>query len=120
MKAAILTCFVATLVMQIVTPFWWWVMLVPCVYFLSKSRDGARPFLSGAISGGLLWTAGALYYWLTGGSPLIDRLSSITNPWLLVVATGVIGLLAGGFGAATGYAVRRAFSPKKEPAAYKR
>jgi hypothetical protein len=95
-------------------------MLVPCVYFLAKSHVGVRPSLTGAVSGGLLWTAGALYYWLTGGSPLIDRLSSVLNPWLLVVATGVLGLLAGGFGAVTGSAVRRAFSPRKEPTAYKR
>jgi len=54
MKGTLL-CLGALLILQILTPFWWWILLVPFVYGGAFAETGWNGFRTGMLSAGLLW-----------------------------------------------------------------
>ncbi len=112
MIAGLLFCFIAMIVAQSVTPYWWWIMLVPFFYGLVMERNGWRAFAVGMISAGFLWLVASLYFWVFGGGIIVERITKMTEfgtPWLLVAASTVVGLVVGGISAATGYFLKAGF-----------
>ncbi|MFH2056574.1 MAG: hypothetical protein ABIJ61_11495 [bacterium] len=115
MILATLICAVLILAANLVSPFWWWLMLVPFMFGLIVTRRVTRAFLVGAIAGGLVWFGASVYYWKSGGEIVTQRVAEILQlnvPELLILAAGLIGFLAGGFSAAAGAAIRALLSNK--------
>jgi len=117
---AILISLAVMLLLELLTPFWWWVMAVPFVYGATAARKGGKAFLAGFCAAGLLWLGAALYLYLTGSDLIAARMAVLFktgNARLLVVATGFVAALAAGLAGYAGYAVRRLF---KAPATTER
>lgn len=114
----------AMLVLELLTPFWWWIMAVPFVYGAAAAPKGGKAFLAGFISAGLLWLGGALYFYLTGSGLIAARVAAmfkVGDARLLMLAAGLVAALAAGLAGYAGYAVKRLFKapaktgPKERP-----
>ena len=109
---AAIVCLIVMLLLQIVAPYWWWVMLVPFGCGFGFSRTGWSAVKTGFVSAGLLWLGGSLYFYLTGGRIIAHRVATMIglgNPWLLILATGLLAAVAAAVSAYTGYAARTTF-----------
>ena len=108
----LLLCLVVLLALQLLTPFWWWIMVVPFVYALWRARSGWDGFLTGAGSAGLLWLGTALVLSLTSAQLVAPRVATMFNlggaAWALVLITGLAAGLAAGAAGTAGYFVRAA------------
>jgi hypothetical protein len=112
---AILACLAAMLALQLLTSFWWWVMVVPFAYG-AAARSGGRAFRTGLAAAGLLWLGAALFFRLAGGQLIAERMAKmfgLGSSWLLVLATGLVAALAAGLAGYAGYAVRAAVKKRK-------
>lgn len=120
MILATLICIVLILGANLVTPIWWWIMLVPFLFGLIVTNRVGRAFWVGSISAGLAWFGASVFFWKSGGEIITGRVAQIFQlgvPELLILATGLIAFLAGGFAAAAGASIRaicqRAERPQK-------
>ena len=104
MRAGVLTCLIVMLLAGLLTPYWWRVMAVPLAYALLRARSGWQGFGIGAVSAGLLWAGGSLYFWLDGGRIMAARVAafSLDSEVPLIVATTLIAVIAGGLSGAAG------------------
>jgi hypothetical protein len=112
----IFLCLVVMLLLQLITPYWWWIMVVPLLYGILKARSARNGLVVGMLSAGMLWLGGGLYYWRTGGEIIAQRVTDmvqIGSPWVLIGATALAGLLAGGIAGLTGYLARASLSLKR-------
>lgn len=106
---AILLCLLVMLVLQILTPFWWWIMIVPFVFGVAGAKSGGKAFLTGFLSGGILWLGGSVYYFVNGSRIVAERMANmfgLGSSWLMILLTALIGAVAAGFSSYAGYAVR--------------
>jgi hypothetical protein len=99
---------------------WWSLMIVSffVCFFLYGTRSSS--FLSGLVGVGLLWIVVALFINISTSTILAGRVASIfqlpysflgiPGSFMLVIITGVIGGLAGGFAALSGHMLREVFS----------
>ena len=97
------------LVLQAATPYWWWAMVVPLVVAFASPMSGRAAFRMGLTSAGAVWILASLVLFLTQSQIIAIRIASMMNlgsGWVLVLLTGVIGMLAGGVAGATGKALR--------------
>jgi hypothetical protein len=114
---AVVVCLIGMLVLQVVTPYWWWVMLVPFAYGVAGAGSPRKALGTGFASAGLLWLGGSVYYFLTGSRTIAQRTANMIglgNPWLLILATGLIAAVAAAVSAYAGYAVKTLL--KRRPA----
>ncbi|ARA94713.1 hypothetical protein AWN76_017165 [Rhodothermaceae bacterium RA] len=115
----ILLCLLILLALQWITPFWWWVMVVPFGYALGWARSGGDGFLTGAASAGLLWLGAALLLALTSADLVAARVATMLNlggaAWVLALATGLVAALAAGLAGSTGFYLRAALQTRKTP-----
>jgi hypothetical protein len=114
-----LTIAILTAIAEMFLP-WWILMVISFLvcFFLYGTRSSS--FLSGLLGIGLLWIVVALYINISTSSLLADRVASIfqlpdsvigiPGSFLLVIITGLIGGLAGGFSALSGHLLREVFS----------
>ncbi len=103
---AIMACFVLMLALQLITPFWWWIMVVPFVYGVWKSRSVWESARVGMISAGALWFAMVMWQWLSGGQQLAERVSKMlgmSSVALMFVLTVAVAVLAAGMAGVGGY-----------------
>jgi len=106
---AILVCLPAMLALQLLTPFWWWIMIVPFTYGAAAARSGGKALWTGFIAAGLLWLGTSLYLYLTGSGIIAARIAGmfgLGSSWLMVLATALIATVAAGVSGYAGYAVR--------------
>ncbi|MCJ7485039.1 MAG: hypothetical protein MUQ25_02585 [Candidatus Aminicenantes bacterium] len=106
---AILVLLLAMLGLQLLTPYWWWVMIVPFAYGAAAARSGGKAFRNGLFAAGLLWLGTSLYLYLTGSGPIASRMASMFGlgiSWLMVPVTTIIAAIAAGVSGYAGYAVR--------------
>lgn len=97
------------LLLQAATPYWWWVMAVPFFVACASPRPAWGAFRMGLASAGAVWLLASLVLFLTQSQLIAMRIASMMNlgsGWVLVLLTGVIGMLAGGVAGATGAALR--------------
>lgn len=98
--------------LELLTPFWWWIMAVPLVYGAAVAPRGGKAFLAGFASAGLLWLGGALYSFVAGSRLIADRIAAmfkVGDGRLLIVAAGLAAAVAAGAAGYAGYAARRLF-----------
>jgi len=115
---AVLVCLLVMLALQLLTPFWWWVMIVPFAYGAAAARSGWKALRTGFLAAGLLWLGASAYLFLTGSRTIAERMAAmfgLGSSWLMVLATGLVAGLAAAFSAYAGYAVRALFkgTPRK-------
>jgi hypothetical protein len=86
----------------------WWTIAI-AAFIGGFTFKSAANFLAGFLAIFLLWTAAALVIDITASAPLADRVATIFSlpKFVLFLITGFLGGLVGGFGAATGAALRR-------------
>jgi len=111
----ILICFVIMLLLQLLTPFWFWIMVVPFGYNLFRVRSAGKGFGIGAISAGLLWLLSSLYFWLSGGKLIVQRVANIMqtgNSLIMILAATIIATVAGGVAGLSGTLLKKALSRK--------
>ncbi|MFQ5631755.1 MAG: hypothetical protein ACE5I1_23530 [bacterium] len=111
----ILLCLIAMFVLQVVTPYWWWIMVVPAIYALVAGRSGWQGFSTGMASAGLLWLGAGLFYLLTSSDIVAGRIAEMLrlgSGWAVLILTAVLAALAGGFAGSSGYLLKAAFKGK--------
>jgi hypothetical protein len=115
---AILVCLLAMLALQLITPYWWWVMIVPFAFGAAVATNGWRAFRTGLCSAGLLWLGAGTYFYLTGSHLIatrIARMFGLGTSWPMIAVTAVVAALAAGVSGYAGYATRQVFrKPQKK------
>jgi hypothetical protein len=109
---AILVCMAVILGLQLVTPYWWWVMLVPFVYGAAAAHSGWAAFRAGFIAAGLVWLGGSAYSYLFGGRIVAERMAvmfGLGGAGLMMAATALVAAFAAGTAGLAGYVVRKLF-----------
>jgi hypothetical protein len=112
---ATLTCLLVMLVLQILTPYWWWVMIVPFAYGAAVAKSGGNAMRTGFLSAGLLWLGSSLYSLLTGSGIItgrVARMFGLHASWPMVLITALIAGIAAAFSGYAGYAVRALFKKR--------
>jgi hypothetical protein len=107
---AILVCSAAMTALQLLTSFWWWVMVVPFAHGASFARSGGKAFGTGFAAAGLLWLGASAYFHLAGSRLIAERMAKmfgLGNPWLLVLSAGLVAAVAAGLSGYAGYALGR-------------
>ena len=113
---AVAACLLVMAGLQALTPYWWWIMLVPFGYGVSAARSGAAAARVGGFSSGLLWLGASLYFYLTGSRIIAWRMSRMfgfERSWMMVLAAAILAAAAGALSSHAGYAVRAIFKPSK-------
>lgn len=111
--------FLVLLALQLATPFWWWVLLVPMGWSAFRAESDWHGFYTGFVGAGLLWTcaSGVLYWWaadIIAGR--VAAMFQLGNPLWLIVITGLLGAFCGGAAGWCGYQLREV-TRKREPEA---
>ena len=110
-----LLCFLLILVLQIVTPFWWWIMVIPFLFALFTTNSAWDGFCIGMVSAGILWLLASLFYWLTGSQIIAARIADMMGvgiSFAMVLITCVVAMIASGFAGMTGYLLGSIFRNK--------
>ncbi len=105
---------ILTLILQIVTPFWWWVMVVPFVIGFWRADSGWGAFRMGTATGGCVWFMAGVFLLLTKSQIIawrIAHMAGVRNGWIVLLITTIIAMLAAGIAAATGQSMRTALRP---------
>lgn len=116
----VLICLAAMLVLQIATPYWWWVMVVPFAFGAASQGPRRRAVWTGAVSAGALWTAGAVFFLLTGSRVITARMAvmlKLGSPWLLIAIGGLVAAVAAAVSAWAGHEVRILLTGGRDAAA---
>lgn len=108
----ILVLFLAMLILHLLTPYWWWVILLPLAYGFLAARKGWRAFAAGMASAGLLWFAMSAIALLSRSATILAKVNVMVQlpgeSYLIILAATLIAMLCGGFGALTGFLLREA------------
>jgi hypothetical protein len=107
--SAILVCLLVMLGLQLLTPYWWWVMVVPFAYGAAAARSGGKALRTGFFAAGLLWLGTSLYLFFSGSGLIAERMAGmfgLGSSWPMVLVTGLIAAVAAGVSGYAGYAVR--------------
>lgn len=112
-------CFIVMLILQLATPFWWWIMLVPFLFGLLGAHSAWQSARTGMFSAGFLWLSAGLFYWLTASQIITARVAKmlgerfeVESVILVFALTTMVAALAGGVSAATGFWGRELFAVK--------
>jgi hypothetical protein len=104
-----LVCLLIMLALQILTPHWWWVMIVAFAY---GAAGGRRPARTGLLAAGLLWLGAGTYFYLTDGRIIAGRMARLFGlgpAWTMLAATALVAAVAAGISGHAGRAVRQVF-----------
>jgi hypothetical protein len=102
-------CLILLTLIQIFTPFWWWIIVVPIVCGILLAKSWWKGFRAGMLSAGLLWLGWSLYLMFSGSDIVAGRVAvmvGVNSPWLLVFVTAVLAALTAGISGGTGYLLR--------------
>lgn len=106
---AVLMCLLAMLGLQLLTPYWWWVMIVPFAYGAAAARSGWKALGTGFFAAGLLWLGSSLFLYLTGSGLIAARMArmfGLGRSWLMILATALVAAVAAGISGYAGYAAQ--------------
>jgi len=109
-------CYVAELFFP-----WWSIAVVSFLMAAMIFSNGLIAFLSGFLGVGMLWSFFAWKIDQDTNSILTNKIAvlfELEQPFILLVATGIIGALVGGFAALSGSHFRSLFKKKKEEDMY--
>ncbi|MFY0652733.1 MAG: hypothetical protein JXQ96_11895 [Cyclobacteriaceae bacterium] len=109
-------CYLAGILMP-----WWSVILCSIIISFFLPGHSFNAFLSGFLGVGLLWMVMAWKFDMEAGSNMSSKMTEIfklDDPIYLIIVTGVIGAILGGFSALTGNTFRQVFIKKKKVSFY--
>jgi hypothetical protein len=95
--------------LQLLTLFWWWVMIVPFAYGAAAAKSGGKAFRTGFCAAGLLWLGAGVFLYLTGSGLIATRMArmfGLGESWLMVPVTALVAAVAAGVSGYAGHAVR--------------
>ena len=97
--------FILALLLSLLLP-WWSVFIPGLILGAILGRSGSHAFGWGFAGIGLLWLIQTLYIEIENGGVLTARIAelfSLPAPFLIIIATFLVGGLIGGFTSLTGY-----------------
>ncbi len=100
---------------------WFAVVIAGFIGSLLIRTSGFVSFVSGFLAIGLLWFTLAWLIDFESDSLLTEKIAAIfqlSSPLLMVLITGLVGGIAGGFGALTGMTFRQLFEQKRRSGGY--
>ena len=100
---------------------WWSIVLCTAVISFLLPGHSFNAFLSGFLGVGLLWMVMAWKFDMESGSNMSTKiidLFPIDDHILLILATGFVGAIVGGFSAISGNTFRQLFIKKKKQSFY--
>lgn len=105
------------------SPFftWWTAMVVAFLVSYISPSSGLNAFVAGFLGVGLVWMGHAWNIDVLNDSSFSTKVAEImqvSDPILLVFATGLIGGLAGGFASLSGTSFRSLFIKPKQRSLY--
>ena len=109
------TFFIGILLLLIMP--WWSIAIASFIVGSTTKRSGFTSFLSGFLGIGLLWWGYAAYVDVSTQALLTQKIASLfTLPsgLLLILITGLVGALVGGFASLTGTQFRKIFTKTPE------
>lgn len=125
MKLIIRIILIGTLTYFVSPYFTWWTgMATAFLVCLALPSSSLNAFVAGFLGVGVAWFVQAITLDIANQSTftevIIELLSVpvITDPFALVLATGLIGGISGGFAGATGASLRQANQKKKNRGGY--
>jgi len=106
-----------------ISPFttWWIAMAVSFLVCYISPSSGLNAFVAGFLGVGLIWMGHAWNIDVQNQSAFsgtVAKIMQVNDPILLVIATGLIGGLAGGFASLTGTTFRQLFIKQKKRSIY--
>jgi hypothetical protein len=108
---AIVVCLAVMGALQLLTPLWWWIMIVPFGFGVAAAGSARKAFWTGFGASGLLWLGAGLFFMLTGSGIIAGRMAGmfgLGSGWLMVPVTALVAALAGAVSGYAGYTVRAA------------
>ena len=112
---AVLMCLLVMLVLHILTPYWWWVMIVPFAYGAAAAKSGWKALRTGFLAAGMLWLGASAYFFLTGSGMITARVAKmfgLGRSWLMIAITALVAALTAAVSGYAGYTVRPLFRRK--------
>ena len=109
---AVVACLLVMLALQLLTPYWWWTMIVPFAFGAATAKSWGRALGTGFLAAGLLWLGGAGYSYLTGSRIIAARMAGLFGlgrSWLMILLTGFLAAVAAAVSGYAGYAVQACF-----------
>ena len=109
-----LLCLAAIFVLQLVTHFWWWIVVVPFVYGALAGSSGWDGFRSGMLGAGGLWLVAAAWQLTTSAQLVSQRVAEmlqVGSPGTVLAATILIAMIVGGLAGSAGYSLRISLRP---------
>ncbi|WP_420577911.1 hypothetical protein [Ekhidna sp.] len=105
------------------SPFftWWTAMVVAFLVCYISPSSGLNAFVAGFLGVGLIWMGHAWNIDVLNESAFslkVAEIMQVSDPILLVFATGLIGGLAGGFASLSGTSFRSLFIKPKQRSLY--
>lgn len=108
----LLALLILLLIIQWISPFWWWVLVIPLLFGVIRARRGVNAFWVPAIAAGLSWLLPSLYYWQTSGAFIAPRMAAmlqVGHPVYLVLIAGIVGFIGGGVAGFAGFSIRQLY-----------
>jgi hypothetical protein len=108
----VLICLLVMLALHILTPYWWWVMIVPFAYGAAAARSGGKALRTAFFSAGLLWLGASIYFFMTWSRIIAERMAGmfgLGRSWLMILATALVAAVAAAVAGYAGYTVRAIF-----------
>ena len=91
---------------------WWVIAFSACLVAASFKSSGLSDFMAGFLGVGLLWLTMAWWIDLETDSILTQKIATLLNvgkAYVVILVTGLIGGIVGGFGALSGHFLRKTF-----------
>lgn len=101
--------------------FWWVAMIIAFVVCYISPSSGLNAFVAGFLGIGLIWIGYAWKLDVTNQaafSTTIVKLFPLNESFYLILATGLVGGIAGGFAALSGSTFRQMFIKEKKRSLY--
>lgn len=118
--ARLLLVMILTYFLSLYLP-WWVVFAVSFLVGFTIHGNGLNVFIASFLGAGLVWMLYAWYLDINTQRILSEKVVELfpfEDAMLLIVATGLIGGLCGGFGGLTGNSFRQLFLKKKQKSFY--
>ena len=100
---------------------WWICMAASFVVCFLLPSSGLNAFIAGFLGVGLVWLGHAWNLDVQNASLFSNKVAEVMQmgePLILIIISGVVGGLAGGFSAMTGSSFRKIFAKKQKTSFY--
>ena len=115
MKFTIKVILIAAIAFLMQQMFPWWVITpVALLVAIFIRSSGFSDFMAGFLGIGLLWLAMAWWVDMETDSILTEKIAALLNvgkAYIIIIVTGFIGGIVGGFGALSGHFLRKILKP---------